>query len=79
MTNTTLMTLQEVENAYPAGVLSERHGCYYFLDQDDELGYFIKYIDGKFEPEPQYVDLDTLAANERDECERIAGYIAFNR
>lgn len=77
-TTTTLLTLTEITDSYPNGVYSARHGCYYFLDQDDELGYFIKYIDGKFEQEIQYVDFDTLADDERQECELIAAHIAIN-
>ena len=73
-----LLTLTQVKESYPAGVESEAHGCYYFLDQDGDLGYFIKYINGKFESETQYVDFDTLADIEREECELIASLISIN-
>lgn len=73
----TLLTLEEVETAYPNGFISERHGCYYFLDQDEELAYFIQYDNGKYESEVQYVDLDTLSDIERHECELIAAHIAM--
>ena len=73
-----LLTLTELENAYPNGFQSFRHGCYYIIDQDGELGYFIKYIDGKFEPEVQYVDFDTLEDDVRAECEVIAAHISTN-
>ena len=73
----TLLTLEEVETAYPNGFISERHGCYYFLDQDEELAYFIQYDNGKYESETQYVDLDTLSDIERHECELIAAHIAM--
>ena len=74
----TLLTLNQVKDSYPSGVESERHGCYYFLDQDGDLGYFIQYDNGKFEPETQYVDIDTLAEDEAEECNLIAAHIAFN-
>ena len=77
-TTATPLSLTELENAYPNGFQSFLHGCYYFLDQDGDLGYFIQYVDGKFEPEVQYVDFDTLAENERAECEVIAEYISIN-
>lgn len=72
----TLLSFDNIEAAYPNGILSERHGCYYFLDQDEELAYFIQYENGNFESEPQYVDLDTLSDIERHECELIAAHIA---
>ena len=75
-TTSTLVSFNEIENAYPNGMLSERHGCYYFLDQDGELAYFIQYENGMFEPETQYTDLDTLSPMERYECELIASHIA---
>ena len=77
-TTAALLRLTEVENAYPNGFKSFLHGCYYFLDQDGDLGYFIERIDGTFESETQYVDFDTLAYNERAECEVIAEYISIN-
>ena len=78
--NTTkLLTFEQVQTSYPSGVYSEDHGCYFFLDQDDELGYFIQYSNDHFEDEPQWADLDTLADDERAECEAIAEQIARNR
>ena len=73
----TLLSLSDLQNRYPAGVYSEEHGCYYFLDYDQELGYFIQYTHGNFESETQYVDLDTLADDEREECEAVALAIAL--
>ena len=73
-----LLSLSELQNRYPSGVYSEAHGCFYFLDYDNELGYFIKYTHGNFESETQYVDLDTLADDERSECESVAAQIARN-
>ena len=77
-TTPSLLTLTDLENAYPSGVYSTRHGCYYFLDQDGELGYFIKYINEGFEPVSQYVDIDTLEEDHAEECKLIAAHIAFN-
>ena len=76
-TSTSLLSFTELQNAYPNGVFSARHGCYYFLDQDSDLAYFIQYIDGTFEPEVQYVDIDTLAEDEVKECKLIAAHIAI--
>ena len=75
--NMTLLPLSELENRYPSGVYSADHGCFYFLDYDNELGYFIQYTNGNFESETQYVDLDTLADDEREECEAVALAIAL--
>ena len=77
-TTTTLLSLTELENAYPSGFVSFQHGCYYIIDQDGELGYFIQYNDGKYEPELQYVDFDTLEDDVREHCELIAAHISFN-
>ena len=73
-----LLSLSELQNRYPSGVYSEAHGCFYFLDYDNELGYFIQYTNGNFESEIQYTDLDTLADDERSECESVAAQIARN-
>ena len=73
-----LLPLSELQNRYPSGVYSEAHGCFYFLDYDNELGYFIQYTNGNFESEIQYADLDTLADDERLECEAVAAQIARN-
>ena len=71
------ISLEQLQTAHPSGVYSERHGCYYFVDYDGDLGYFIEYTNGNFESEPQWVDLDTLADDEREECENIAAHIAI--
>ena len=76
-TSTSLLSFTELQNAYPNGVFSARHGCYYFLDQDGDLAYFIQYVDGTFEPEVQYVDIDTLAEDEAEECNLISAHIAI--
>jgi len=66
------LSLTELRTSHPSGVYSEAHGCYYFLDHDNELGYFIQYNNGLFENEPNWVEFDTLADDERQECETIA-------
>ena len=78
-TTPAMLTLTELVNAYPSGVYSARHGCYYFLDQDGELGYFIKYINEGFEPEAQYVDIDTLEEDHAEECKLIAARLTVSR
>ena len=70
------LSLTELQTSHPSGVYSESHGCYYFLDYDNELGYFIQYNNGEFENEPDWVELDTLADDERQECETIAQTIS---
>ena len=63
----TLLSLSQVQDRYPDGVVSENFGCFYFMDQDNDLGYFIQYK-GKYEPEPQYVEWETLSD---EECQEI--------
>ena len=58
------MTLIELQTAHPYGEYSERNGCYYTLDYDNELGYFRQLTDGTFEPDWNWVDFDTM-----NECE----------
>ena len=72
------LSLTDLQTAHPSGVYSEAHGCYYFLDHDNELGYFIQYNTGEFENEPDWVELDTLADDERQECEAVAAQISLN-
>ena len=75
MSASTLLALDQVKASYPNGVQSTEHGCYYFVDQDGDLGYFIQYDNGCYESEVQYADLDTLSDDERQECERIINTI----
>ena len=70
-------TLSEMETSYPCGVYVARHGSYYFVDQDGELGYFIALADGTFESEVGYVDFDTIDEDDAEECRRIQAYIAM--
>ena len=58
------MTLIELQTSHPYGEYSERNGCYYTLDYDNELGYFRRLTDGTFEPDWNWVDFDTM-----NECE----------
>jgi hypothetical protein len=77
--NITLLTFEEVQTAHPSGVYSEEHGCYFFVDHDGDLGYFIQYSNEEFESEPQWADLDTLADDERIELETIMNHILVNQ
>ena len=72
---TKYLTIEELNNAHPSGEYSPEFGCYFFVDHDCELGYFIQYGEGDFEPEPQWADLDTLADDERLELETIMNRI----
>ena len=73
----TLLNLEEVTERYPSGVYSARHGCYYFTDQDGDLGYFIQYDNNKFEDEVGYVDFDTMNEVEAEELRLLQAHIAF--
>ena len=69
------MTLNELQTAHPYGVYSERHGCYYTVDYDNELGYFIQLNDGSFESGWNFVDIETLDEKLAEEVESIAAHI----
>ena len=58
MNNT--LTLNDLKDRYVDGLHYPQHGCFYFMDYDNELGYFIEMNDGTFENDVNYVDLDTL-------------------
>ena len=73
----TELSLQDVQDRYPTGVYSVRHGCYYFLDQDGELGYFIGLQNGNFENEVGYVDFDTMNEVEAEELRLLEAHLAF--
>ena len=73
------MTLNELQTAHPYGVYSELFGCYYTVDYDNEMGYFIQLNDGSFENSWNFVDFDTLDDNMRDELDTIAAHIFFNK
>ncbi len=72
------MTLTDLQTAHPYGVYSEHHGCYYTLDYDMEMGYFIQLNDGSFESDWNFVDFDTLDENTCNELELIVSHIAVN-
>ena len=55
------MTLTELQTAHPYGEYSERNGCYYTLDYDQELGYFRQLSDGSFETDWNWCDFDTMS------------------
>ena len=54
------LTLEQLNTAHPSGEYCAEHGCFYFMDYDGDLGYFIQYNTGEFEPEANWVDIDTL-------------------
>ena len=55
------MTFTELQTAHPYGEYSERNGCYYTLDYDQELGYFRQLADGTFETDWNWVDFDVMS------------------
>lgn len=69
------LSLSSLKDAHPAGEYRADHGCYYFVDQDNDLGYYIQYNDGKFEDEANWVDIDTLDEVERADCENVLSLI----
>ena len=73
----TQLSLQDVQNRYPNGIKKEGYGCYYFVDYDGDLGYFIQLVDGSFEDNVQYVDFDTMSEDEAEELRIIQAHIAF--
>ena len=54
------ITLDEAKTQYPDGLHCPEHGCFYFMDYDNELAYLIEYRDGTFDADVNYVDFDTL-------------------
>ena len=58
------MTLTELQTAHPYGEYSERNGCYYTLDYDQELGYFRQLADGSFETDWNWCDFDTMSEDD---------------
>ena len=72
------MTLTDLQTAHPYGVYSERFGCYYTVDYDNEMGYFRQLNDGSFESDWNFVDFDTMDDNTRDELELIVSHILVN-
>lgn len=77
MTTITELSLQDVQNRYPCGVYSVRHGCYYFLDYDGDLGYYIGLQNGNFDEECGYVDFDTMNEVEAEELNLLKAHLAF--
>ena len=72
------ISLTDLQTAHPYGVYSERFGCYYTLDYDNEMGYFRQLNDGSFESDWNFVDFDTLDENTCNELELIVSHIAVN-
>ena len=69
------ISFTDLQTAYPYGVFSERYGCYYTVDYDNEMGYFRQLNDGSFENSWNFVDFDTLGDELREELELIAEHI----
>ena len=69
-------SLESLQQAHPSGIRSDEFGCFFFIDYDGDLGYFIESTDGTFEPLPDWVELDTLADDERLPIIAIAERIA---
>jgi len=67
----TQVSLEELQNRYPNGIKKEGHGCYYFLDYDGDLGYFIQLANGNFEDEAGYVDFDAISEDELEDIREV--------
>ena len=70
------LTIEQLNTAHPSGEYYPEHGCYYFVDHDGDLGYFIQYNTGGFECEPQWVDIDTLDEDLQREVLAVAHRIS---
>ena len=70
------LTIAQLNTAHPSGEYYPEHGCYYFVDHDGDLGYFIQYNTGGFECEPQWVDIDTLDEDLQTEVLAVAHRIS---
>ena len=70
------LTIEQLNTAHPSGEYYPEHGCYYFVDHDGDLGYFIQYNTGGFECEPQWVDIDTLDEDLQTEVLAVAHRIS---
>ena len=66
------MTLIELQDAHPYGEYSEKNGCYYTCDDDNEVGYFRQMSDGTFEDEWNWCDLETMSEDEADYVLQVA-------
>ena len=71
------VSLEDLQNRYPDGVYSHRHGCYYFVDYDGNLGYFLALTNGNFEDEVDYVDFDAMNEVEAEELRLLQAHLAF--
>ena len=70
------LTIEQLNIAHPSGEYCPEHGCYYFIDQDGDLGYFIQYVNDSFESEAQWVDIDTLDEDLQTEVLAVAHRIS---
>ena len=71
------LTLEQLRDRYD-GVYSEWRGCYYFVDYDGDLGYFTQLVNGNFEDEVHYVDIDTFAEDEVEEITKLQAQLTSN-
>lgn len=72
------LTLSDCGDRYPNGIYVSSLGCYYFVDYDGDLGYFIGLEDGSFEDETHYVDFDTMSDEDAANIRKIQEKIAAN-
>ena len=70
------LTIEQLNTAHPSGEYYPEHGCYYFIDHDGDLGYFIQYNTGEFENEANWVDIDTLEEDLQREVLAVAHRIS---
>ncbi|AIX31721.1 hypothetical protein Syn7803C17_88 [Synechococcus phage ACG-2014f] len=70
------MTLTDLQTAHPYGEYSERHGCYYTVDYDSEIGYFRQLNDRTFETDWNWVDFDTMSEEEAEYICEVAKTIS---
>ena len=69
------ISLQDVISRYPNGAYIPGRACYYFIDYDGELGFFVELSNGRFEDDVTYVNFDTVDEEERRKCRFIKAYI----
>ena len=66
-------TLDQLQTFHPEGMYCANHGCFYYLDYDNELAYHIQTREGLFIDEPEYVDIDTL----EDDAKNIVNNVLY--
>ena len=68
------VSLNDLKDRHPQGVYCEEHGCYYFVDMDVEVGYYIESRDGLFFNEINYVDFDVINQSESNVINTALAY-----